>query len=65
VADSGGFFGPDRLYHYWQLQRFKDHQKLDWPGKPKLTYWLFKKEMKEHQDRAETRRRAKIDAKRS
>ena len=38
-----GFFGPDRNYHYWQLKRHKNKQKLD----GKIGYWLYLKEMKE------------------
>ena len=38
-----GFFGPNRNYHYWQLKRHKNEQKLD----VKIGYWLYLKEMKE------------------
>ena len=38
-----GFFGPDRNYHYWQLKRHKNKQKLA----GKIGYWLYLKEMKE------------------
>jgi hypothetical protein len=41
-----GFYGPDRNYHYWQLKRHKNGQKLD----GKIGYWLYKKEMKAWKD---------------
>jgi hypothetical protein len=52
--DGEGFFGPNRLYHYWQLKRHQQHQKLD----GKIGYWLFVKEMKEFQKMNELKQRA-------
>ena len=48
-----GFFGPDRNYHYWQLKRHRNHQKLD----GKIGYWLYAKEMKEWRSSQRGKRR--------
>tara|TARA_R110000824_G_scaffold323031_1_gene509963 strand:+ start:74 stop:256 length:183 start_codon:yes stop_codon:yes gene_type:complete len=51
--DDRGFFGPNRLFYWWMMNRYKHNQKID----GKIGYWLYVKEMKEWQKRAETRRR--------
>jgi hypothetical protein len=50
---DGGFFGPDRLYYFWLLKRYKTNQKVD----GKIGFWLYRKEMKELQKRHVTRTR--------
>ena len=39
--DDRGFFGPNRLFYFWMLQRYKAGGKLE-----KLQYWMFQKDMK-------------------
>ena len=39
--DDGGFFGPNKLFYYWMLKKYKDGVKIE-----KLKYWMFQKDMK-------------------
>jgi hypothetical protein len=41
MPDDGGFFGPNRLYYWWLMSRYKAGGKLE-----KLQYWMFQKDMK-------------------
>ena len=47
-----GFFGPDRNFYWWMLDRYKAGQNVS-----KLKYWMFCKEMKAFQASREKKRR--------
>jgi len=43
--DDGGFFGPNKLFYYWMLKKYKNGVKVE-----KLKYWMFQKDMKAHHE---------------
>jgi hypothetical protein len=47
-----GFFGPDRSFYWWMLDRYKSGYNVG-----KLRYWMFCKEMKAARAVKQTNRR--------
>jgi|TARA_R100001143_G_C3327533_1_gene117777 hypothetical protein len=51
--DDGGFFGPNKLFYYWMLKKYKDGVKVE-----KLKYWMFQKDMKAHHEQHQRKLKA-------
>lgn len=53
MVDDGGFFGPNKLFYYWMLKKFKGGVKTE-----KLKYWMFRNDMKVYHEQHQRKLKA-------